>query len=47
MMKKKRDTRPFIQAAAAILTNGYLLGFIKGKIYTGNLKLVCVPGLNC
>lgn len=46
-MKKKRDTRPFIQAAAAILTNSYLAGFLKGKIYTGNLKLACVPGLNC
>lgn len=29
------------------LTNGYVKGFVTGKIYTGPFKKVCVPGLNC
>ncbi len=29
------------------MTNGYLIGFVKGKIYTGKLKTICLPGLNC
>lgn len=36
-----------IQAAFSILTNSYIIGFIKGTIYTGKLKQVCVPGMNC
>ena len=47
MMKKHEKRRHFIQTVATMATNGYLLGFLKGKIYTGNLKVVCVPGLNC
>ena len=27
--------------------NAHLRGFIEGKIYTGPVKAVCVPGLNC
>ena len=30
-----------------MLTNGYVAGFLKGGIYKGELKTVCVPGLNC
>ncbi|MDO4568727.1 MAG: 4Fe-4S binding protein [Clostridia bacterium] len=45
--KKKRSFRLLIQVVAAALTNGYALGFLQGKIYEGNLKMVCVPGLNC
>lgn len=51
--KIKRDVkinewpRHGIQALWALLTNSYLTGFIQGKIYKGNLKKVCVPGLNC
>jgi len=29
------------------LTNSHLTGFADGKIYQGNLKKICVPGLNC
>lgn len=47
MKKKKINKRPFIQLAATVLTNGYIAGFFKGKIYTGDTKVVCVPGLNC
>ena len=36
-----------IQALWAFLTNSHVSGFVTGKIYTGKLKNVCVPGLNC
>lgn len=36
-----------IQALSALLTNGHLTGFFTGKIFKGNLKGGCVPGLNC
>ena len=39
--------RGWIQAAATLLTNGHLTGFLRGGIYSGPLKQVCVPGLNC
>lgn len=39
--------RLWVQVAFAALTNGYFYGFITGSIYTGPLKKVCVPGLNC
>lgn len=39
--------RGWIQAAAALLTNIHLPNFIKGGIYQGKGKAVCVPGLNC
>lgn len=48
-MKKNRrsSSRYKIQALAAILTNGNVAGYLSGKIYRGNLKNACVPGLNC
>ena len=39
--------RLFFQTIYTILTNGYLYGFMSGKIYKGSLKYSCVPGLNC
>lgn len=36
-----------MQVCATVLSNGYIAGFFQGKIYKGNLKMVCVPGLNC
>ncbi|MBP5491964.1 MAG: 4Fe-4S binding protein [Clostridiales bacterium] len=36
-----------IQAVAALIQNANLKGFFTGKIYKGDLKKVCVPGLNC
>lgn len=47
MGKRAGRIRLAIQAGWALLTNGYLAGFISGKIYTGKLKNICVPGLNC
>ena len=43
----KRHLRLWVQVLFTALTNGYLLGFTKGKIYRGPSKQVCVPGLNC
>lgn len=39
--------RHWFQAGWTALTNGYLIGFVKGKIYTGDTKALCLPGLNC
>ncbi len=39
--------RLFVQILYTIVTNGYLYGFLNGKIYKGSLKYACVPGLNC
>lgn len=47
MKKNARVLRHWFQAAWFALTNGYAAGFLEGKIYKGNSKLVCVPGLNC
>ena len=47
LKKQKRNFRLWIQLAFAALTNGYVTGFLKGKIYSGPLKQLCVPGLNC
>lgn len=43
----KIDKRRIIQLTTAILYNSNFLGFKNAKIYTGSLKSVCVPGLNC
>lgn len=42
-MKKRR----LIQVICAILYNCNFVGFVKGDIYKGDLKGLCVPGLNC
>lgn len=36
-----------VQLLFTIVTNGYMYGFMNGKIYRGSLKYACVPGLNC
>ena len=54
-MDKKKTTksqgisrfRSWIQAGAALLTNVHLPNFLSGRIYQGDGKAVCVPGLNC
>lgn len=50
MAKKKNMSewpRHRVQALWALFTNSYLTGFAAGKIYTGKLKNLCVPGMNC
>ena len=39
--------RRLIQVYAALLYNAHAKGFIQGDIYTGSIKNLCVPGLNC
>lgn len=39
--------RKIIQLYAALLYNANLKGFIKGEIFKGKSKSVCLPGLNC
>lgn len=53
-MDKKRKSkispngkRHIFQSFWALITNSFALGFIQGKIYTGKLKNLCLPGLNC
>lgn len=45
--KIKSNLRLSVQIIFTALTNGYLLGYMNGKIYKGKSKTVCVPGLNC
>ena len=52
MVKDKNKTktegfRHSVQALWTIATNSFVTGFLKGKIYTGPLKNLCVPGMNC
>lgn len=39
--------RLLFQILYTIVTNGYVYGYLQGKIYKGPLKYACVPGLNC
>ncbi|MFI3213588.1 MAG: 4Fe-4S binding protein [Eubacteriales bacterium] len=43
----RNNYRHMVQVIVTAVTNGYVLGFTKGKIYQGDLKRICVPGLNC
>lgn len=47
LSRKLAKIRGWIQAAATLLTNIRIPNLFKGKIYQGNAKTVCVPGLNC
>lgn len=46
-VKQSGNIRHWFQAAWCALTNGYVMGYVEGKIYRGKSKLLCVPGLNC
>lgn len=39
--------RKLIQLYSALLFNANIKGFINGRIYKGNTKKACTPGLNC
>ena len=45
--KMKRHARRMVQVGFALLTNGNLAGFLRGRPYAGQTKHVCVPGLDC
>lgn len=44
-MDNKR--RLIIQSVAALIQNANFKGFFTGKLYKGQTKGICVPGLNC
>jgi len=41
------DKRKIIQIISTFLYNPKISNFFSGKVYQGNSKSVCVPGLNC
>lgn len=43
----KPTKRRLIQVYAALLCNANIKGFATGRIYSGNTKYLCTPGLNC
>lgn len=46
--RMKQDKKRLItQICAALLQNANVKGFTTGRIYQGDLKRICVPGLNC
>lgn len=47
MKNKITKIRIVVQTVWTILTNGFITGFAQGKIYTGDLKNICLPGMNC
>lgn len=50
-MAKNKNTndrlRHTVQGLWTVATNSFVTGFLKGKIYTGPIKNLCVPGMNC
>ncbi|MFA7672000.1 MAG: 4Fe-4S binding protein [Sphaerochaetaceae bacterium] len=46
-LEKLNYFRILFQGVITFVSNSYIVGFIKGKIYQGNIKSVCFPGLNC
>lgn len=46
-MGKRQKIRTAVQLLWTALSNGYVTGFLQGKLYGGSLKNICVPGLNC
>lgn len=47
MAERSQRVRRYTQLMAAVLYNCNFKGFAEGKIYKGDLKGVCTPGLNC
>lgn len=43
----REKKRRIVQVICAVLYNCNFKGFAGGEIYKGNVKAVCVPGLNC
>lgn len=43
----KKYKRTIIQGLSAVLMNSNITGFLKGKIFTGKSKNLCLPVLNC
>lgn len=45
--RRQQRIRHAVQALWTVVTNSYWIGFVRGRIYQGKIKNVCVPGLNC
>ena len=45
--KARNNVRHIFQSFWFLLTNSFFEGFKTGKIYSGELKKLCVPGMNC
>ncbi len=43
----KNFKRKYVQLISALVYNTNIKGFADGQLYYGQLKSVCVPGLNC
>ncbi|MDR2611260.1 MAG: 4Fe-4S binding protein [Clostridiales Family XIII bacterium] len=46
-MARRVSARRVVQFAWAAIINCWLPGYVKGTVYTGDLKTICAPGLNC
>lgn len=46
-IRNKEMLRHGFQLLWAAVNNGYIHGYLTGKIYKGKLKQICLPGLNC
>ncbi len=46
-MKKSERIRNAFQFLWGLITNSFISGFVQGKIYSGPIKNICLPGLNC
>jgi polyferredoxin len=44
---KRIRARRVVQISWAAITNGWLPGYALGSVYTGDIKSICAPGLNC
>ena len=47
LKKIKPSKRKIVQLYFALLFNANIKGFTSGKIYQGNSKYMCTPGINC
>ena len=45
--KARNNLRHIFQSFWLLVTNSFFEGFKTGKIYSGELKQLCVPGMNC
>lgn len=45
--KARNNVRHIFQSFWFLVTNSFFEGFKTGKIYSGELKKLCVPGMNC
>lgn len=43
----RKSIRGYVQAGWTVISNSYIVGFVRGTIYQGKTKMICVPGLNC